>query len=65
MLDGYIENGTIDYNAIIQKDCEASNLKDRVDEDGIPYRGLAEYTCETKISPTTERVYQVIFTREV
>lgn len=64
MLDGYIEGDTIDYDAIIQKDCEGSNLKDREDEYGISYQGLAEYTCETKISPITKRVYQVIFTRE-
>lgn len=52
-----------EYNEIIQLDLN-NYMQTKTDEKGIPYQALAEYTCKVAISPTTERVHQVIFTKK-
>ena len=39
-----------------------NNLVDRVDEDGVSYKGLPTYNCEVTINENTKRVSKVEFT---
>ena len=59
---GYNYNGDIDYNNLINEDL--NNMQDKIDEEGTQYKALQEYRCEVKISLTTQRVYQVKFTKK-
>lgn len=45
---------TVDYNKIIQQDIQ------HIDTDNEEKKVLREYTIETSISPTTQRVYKVV-----
>lgn len=57
-LRGYIERGYNDTRTKNYDDIIRAGLTER--NDGT----LAEYTCEVKISPDTQRVYWVKFTRK-
>ena len=41
---------------------ELNNLVDRVDDDGVSYKGLPTYNCEVTINENTKRVSEVNFT---
>ncbi len=59
---GYAYNGNIDYNDLINNDL--GNMQIKTDENGNEYQALIEYTCKVTISPTTQRVYKVTFTKK-
>ncbi len=50
---GYNETGGIDYDQLIKNDIAT-----------MPGNALRQYTCSVDISPTTQRVYRVIFKRK-
>lgn len=49
---------TVDYNKIIQQDIQ--QMKNITDTDGEEKKVLREYTIKASISPTTQRVYEVV-----
>lgn len=60
---GYEYMGDIDYNELINQDI--ANMQAKEDEnDGTQYKALQDYICEVEISPTTQRVYKVTFTKK-
>lgn len=56
---GYNYTGSIDYNELINLD-----LKNMTTVTDPEISNLTQYKCQVEISPTTQRVYKVIFTKK-
>lgn len=59
---GYEYIGNIDYNELINQDIAIMQIKED-ENDGTQYKALQDYICKVEISPTTQRVYKVTFTK--